>query len=385
MSRRTRWLLSGLSVRELLLPGLLCLSLFTGLLGSQRALAYAPEEEEDATAEEEGDLPAEQETEEPEEEIYWEKGMPFYEDKRTLSFQSVNSSYAVLVSADSGRIIAKKNAGEAMYPASMTKIMTVLVASDYILSGQGSLSDTVEITQDIADYVVTMQGTSVGFTVGERPTVADCLWGTALPSGADAALALARYVAGTEEAFVELMNAKAGELGLTDTHFENPVGMYADTNVTTALEMAQILLAATDNPLAWTVLSTRQYTTDATSLHPQGITVTNRFLKRLARQSVPGIVFSAKTGYLSKAGSCAASYFVSDAGEHFICVTGKAPGTWPCIYDHAAIYKVYTVRQEEEEVPEEAENEEALEEAVRDTEEDEVNAGAEDADWRENG
>lgn len=271
----------------------------------------------------------------------------------TAEFHNLDSEFAVLVNVDTGEIVASRNADAQMYPASMTKIMTVLTAAEEIDRNGINLSDTVEITQDILDYVVQEQGTAVGFVAGERPTVMDLLWGTALPSGADAALALARRIAGTEEAFVDLMNEKAQSMGLTATHFQNPVGMYDEENYTTPEEMAMILEEATKNELAWAVLSTQQYTTVRTRQHPEGITVHNRFLKRLSRQNVPGIVFSAKTGYVSKAGSCASSFFVANDGTRYMCVTGKAGNTWQCIYDQAAIYRVYCTPEEEEEEPEE--------------------------------
>gem|GEM_PF-2051198 len=270
----------------------------------------------------------------------------------TTEFKNLDSDYAVLINADTGEIIAEKNAHAQMYPASMTKIMTVLVAAEEIGRQGRNISDTVTITQDIIDYVVNNGGSAVGFELGEKPTVMDLLWGTALPSGADAALALARYVAGSEDAFVELMNEKTQELGLTDTHFTNPVGMYDDENYTTPVDMADILYAATKNSLAWAVLSTQQYTTSETRQHSDGITVTNRFLQRLSRQNVPGIVFSAKTGYIAKAGSCAASFFVSNDNIRYVCVTGKASNTWQCIYDQAAIYQVYCTPEEPEETEE---------------------------------
>lgn len=272
----------------------------------------------------------------------------------TAEFNNLDSQFAVLINVDTGEILASRNADEKMYPASMTKIMTVLTAAEAIDREEINLSDTVEITQDILDYVVEQQGTAVGFVLGERPTIMDLLWGTALPSGADAALALARRIAGSDEAFVDLMNEKVRSMGLKNTHFQNPVGMHDEENYTTPVEMAMILEEATQNDLAWAVLSTQQYTTVHTRQHTAGITVHNRFLKRLSRQNVPGIVFSAKTGYVSKAGSCAASFFVANDGIRYICVTGKAANTWQCIYDQAAIYRVYCTPEEvEEELPEE--------------------------------
>lgn len=271
----------------------------------------------------------------------------FKEDDDTVAFKSIDSDYAVLVNVDTGKIIAQRNAGERMYPASMTKVMTLLVAAEQ-LEGK-NLNDTVTITDDILAAVGAGNLSAVGFHAGEVVTVRDCLWGTALPSGADAALALGRYVAGSDAAFVELMNRKANELGLLDTHFTNDIGADDDDHYTTALDMAVIMRAVTHNQLAWTILSTVQYTTGFTNdAHPAGITVSNRFLRRIASQDVPGLVFSAKTGYVSRARACSVSYEVADDGQHYICVTAGADNSWHAIYDHRDIYYVYTGKEAHE-------------------------------------
>ena len=100
----------------------------------------------------------------------------------------------------------------------------------------------------------------VGWQIGDTPTIRSLLYGTILPSGADAAQALAIYTAGSEEAFVELMNKKLAELGISDTaHFTNAVGAYDEDHYCTALDMATILRAAIDNELCREVLSCHYY------------------------------------------------------------------------------------------------------------------------------
>lgn len=263
----------------------------------------------------------------------------FQKTEQTGTLGDISSSCGILVNADTGEILAAKDETARIVPASMTKVMTVLVAAEALQNK--NLSDTVEITEDILETVSADNDAAVGFQAGEAVTVADCLYGAALHSGADAAIALGRYVSGSDDAFVEAMNQKAEELGLSDTHFVNAVGAYDENQYSTVEDIAKILQAALDNDLARKVLSTRQYTTVKTSIHPDGITVSNRFLKRMETQDVPGIVFSAKTGYLSAAGFCAVSSMTGSDGTRYICCTAKAPDTWSCIYDHAAIYNAF--------------------------------------------
>lgn len=287
---------------------------------------------------------------------YGEETGLYQETEDTVSFRSISSTYGILVNTDTGEIVARREESTRMYPASMTKVMTVLVAAEHL----SNLSDTVEITEDIIEEVSTANAAAVGFQAGERVTVADCLFGTALASGADAALALGRYVAGSDEAFVEMMNEKAEELGLSDTHYENCIGMYDENHYTTVEDMAAVLQAALNDSTAAKALSARQYTTSKTTDHPDGITVRNLFLKRMEKQELPGIVFCAKTGYIQAAGFCAVSALTAEDGTHYICCTGDADSTWSCIYDHAAIYRVYAGTEETGESAEDA----ALEETV---------------------
>ncbi len=250
----------------------------------------------------------------------------------------VNANFAILVDSDSNLIVAEKNCEAKMYPASMTKVMTLLVACEHITN----LTDTVEITSDIVDYVNDNGASNCGFKSGEVVTVQDLLYGLILPSGADAALALVRYIAGSEEQFVNLMNQKAQELGISaTTHYTNTTGLYNDNHYTTAKDMALVMKYAAADPYASAVLSTRSYTTQPTNKHSSGLSFSNLFLKRIDTQSTGGTALMAKTGYVSKAGNCAVSYFTGASGKHYICVTGKTSGAWNVVYAHSALYKSY--------------------------------------------
>lgn len=250
----------------------------------------------------------------------------------------VNANFAILVDADASLVVAEKNGSAKMYPASMTKVMTLLVACEHITD----LSEKLEITQDIVDYVKKEGASNCGFKAGEQVTMLDLLYGLILPSGADAALALVRRIAGSEEQFVTLMNQKAQQLGISaTTHFTNCTGLYNDNHYSTAEDMAIIMRAASQNSVAATILTTRSYTTQANNKRSTGLSFSNLFLKRIDTQTTGGQVNFAKTGYVAKAGNCAVSYFTAASGRHYICVTGKTSGAWNVVSAHAALYSQY--------------------------------------------
>lgn len=264
-------------------------------------------------------------------------------DKTAEMPEEVESSYAVLVDLVDGTVVAGKEYDTIMNPASMTKILTLLVAVENIDLKKLD-TDTFEITQDITDYVFTNQMSQVGWNIGDTPTIRSLLYGTILPSGADAAQALAEYTAGSQEAFVDMMNKKLEELGISDTaHFTNVVGAYDEDHYCTALDMATILRAAIDNETCREVLSCHYY-----EVPPSGgedspsIDISNWFLRRIEDKDTHGTVICAKTGYVSESGFCAASYQESDNGGHYICVTADTYSNWACIYDHVDIYTAFT-------------------------------------------
>ncbi len=250
----------------------------------------------------------------------------------------VVSSYAIMVNTQTGEIMAQKNAKTIINPASMTKVLTVLVAAEHVTD----LDDTFTITQEITDYSFKNDCSNVGWEVGEVVTVRDLFFGTVLPSGGDAAVGLAEYVAGSHEAFVDLMNQKLEQLGLSSTaHFTNCVGLYDENHYCTVYDMAMILQAALDNPICREALSAKTYTTTATEQHPEGLLISNWFLRRIEDKDAGGFVLAGKTGYVVESGSCAASCALDGEENEYICVTANSTSSWRCIYDHVEIYKTF--------------------------------------------
>ena len=251
------------------------------------------------------------------------------------------SERVIFIDRASGDILAQKGYQERMNPASMTKVLTLLVAAEQV----EDLDDTFTITYDITDYCFANGCSNAGFEVDEEVTVRDMMYGTILPSGADAALGLAYYVSGSQEAFVELMNEKLEELGLSETsHFTNCMGIYAEDHYSTVYDIAMIMEAAMDNEICREVLNARTYTTSATTQHPEGMILSNWFLRRIEDKDTGGEMIGGKTGYVVQSGSCAVSAGRDEQGNEYICATQGSSSSWRCIYDHVALYDRYVKR-----------------------------------------
>lgn len=200
----------------------------------------------------------------------------------------VSAESAVLIEAESGNIIYEKNAHVRRGMASTTKIMTAICALE-----NADISATVTVPREAAG----IEGSSVYLREGEKITLENLLYALMLQSANDAAAAIAISVSGSLEAFAELMNAKAAELGTRDTHFENPHGLDGESHYTTAYELAKIAAYALGNETFARIVSTVKHTVPATE-HSPARTLVNH--NRLLREH--GDVIGVKTGYTKKCG-----------------------------------------------------------------------------------
>ena len=269
-----------------------------------------------------------------------EEKKPIYsptETEKTVELgDDIISNYAILIDLSTDSISARKNAKTVINPASMTKILTVLVAAEHVTN----LDDTFTMKKEILDYCYKNDCSIAEFNDGEKISIRDLFYATILPSGGEAALGLATYVAGSQEAFVEMMNKKLEELGLSQSaHFTNCIGIYDEEHYCSVYDMAIILKAAVENNICLDVLSTHTYTTSKTLEHPEGIIISNWFLRRIEDKDTGCEVICGKTGYVVESKNCAASYGKDSNGNEYICVTAGASSGWRCIYDHVAIYK----------------------------------------------
>jgi D-alanyl-D-alanine carboxypeptidase (penicillin-binding protein 5/6) len=207
---------------------------------------------------------------------------------------AVLSKSAILMDRDTGTIMYEKNSDEKLPPASMTKIMTLLLIMEALESGKITFDEKVRASE----YAASMGGSQIFLEEGEEMTVEDLLKGVAIASGNDASVALAERIAGSSEAFVNMMNERAKELGLKNTLFQNATGLPADDHYSTAKDMAIIAkeLLKYDGITKFTGVYEdylRQDTDD-----PFWLVNTNRLVK-----FYPG-VDGLKTGYTSEAKYC---------------------------------------------------------------------------------
>lgn len=144
------------------------------------------------------------------------------------------ASSAIVMEQDTGKVLFEKNSNEKLPPASMTKIMTMLLIMEEIGKGKLKLDDKVRTSE----HAASMGGSQIFLEPGEEMTVNEMLKGIAIASGNDASVAVAEHIAGSEEGFVDMMNKKAKDLGLKNTHFQNPTGLPAKNHYSTAYDMA---------------------------------------------------------------------------------------------------------------------------------------------------
>lgn len=250
----------------------------------------------------------------------------------------IRSDFAILIRLEDGSVLAEKDPDGKIYPASMTKVMTALVACEQITDWSADF----RMTQDIIDPLYLSDASLAGFVHDELVNVMDLVYGAILPSGAEATTALALTAAESEAEFAKLMNEKVQELELENTHFLNASGLHHEGHYTTVRDMAAILQAALANPRCFQVLTSADYTTAVTEKHPEGLYMFNKFLQRCGEVDQQGaVILGAKTGYTEQAGNCCASYGLSPDGTPCICVTAHCDGSMNVVKDHILLYSQY--------------------------------------------
>lgn len=210
---------------------------------------------------------------------------------RAESEPQIDGAAYVLMAGDSGEILASGNADVRRYPASTTKIMTLVLALEAVANGEASLEDTVTTSE----YAASMGGSQVYLYAGEQRTLEEMLIAVAVGSGNDASVAVAEHIGGSLGNFVEMMNARAAELGMSGTHYANPHGLHDPEHYTTAGDMAILAHHAINVPkmLDFTGIYEYQFRGEP---KPLVLWNTNRLLKWY--EGADGL----KTGYTSEAG-----------------------------------------------------------------------------------
>ena len=232
---------------------------------------------------------------------------------------SLSAESAILIDADSGRVLYQKNAFVRLPMASTTKIMTALVAIE-----SGNIDRAVKIDNRARG----VEGSSIYLADGEVLSMRDLVYALLLASANDAAAAIAFEISGSIEDFAILMNQKADELGLTSTHFVNPHGLHAEEHYTTAYDLAKITAEALKNEIFLEICSSK------TKKIPLNVNEGTRYLtnhNKLLR-SYNGCI-GVKTGFTKKSGRCLVSAAERE-GLRLVAVTLNAPDDWR---DHTAM------------------------------------------------
>jgi len=229
------------------------------------------------------------------------------------------SKYICVLDRENKSIIYEKDLKDKAYPASLTKIMTTIVALEHIEDLSAIAPIDIESYRDMVEQNSSM----AGFFGKEQVTYRDLLYGTMLPSGGEAANSLAINVAGNIENFVEMMNEKAAELKLENTHFTSPEGFHDKDQYTTAYDMAILLDYALENGHFKAIFTTDSYETTKTLDHPNGITLKSTVLSKLDETNQDGFtIIGGKSGTTYEAGQCWATLGIKDDHEYIVIVMG---------------------------------------------------------------
>ena len=247
----------------------------------------------------------------------------------------LNSNHAILYNLNDSSVLYEKNSTDKTSIASLTKIMTGIVAIENI----DNLDEKVKLTN--ADFKGLREANLVtaGFKVGEEVTYRDLLYGLMLPSGADAAQALTRLVAGSIDNYINLMNQKAVELGLKNTHFINPTGLDVEGHYSTVEDIGILFQYAIKNEEFLNIIKTKKYT-----ISNGRITLTSTIERAKQRYGLSmDYILGGKTGTTGDAGYCLAT-IANYNGVDYMLVTAKTnfPSTQPLNYQDAkTVYEYF--------------------------------------------
>ncbi len=247
----------------------------------------------------------------------------------------IYSKSAILYNMDDDIILYEKNSEERTSIASLTKIMTCIVAIENI----DNLDQKIILKSDVFTGLAEAGASVAGFRVGENVTFRDLLMGALLPSGADATRALALNISGSESEFVNLMNNKAIELGLKNTHFENTTGLESSNHYSTVKDISIILKYALKNQTFKDMYTTREYTTTSNlTFYSTLKKISNNYSFNVSN------ILGSKTGYTDEAGLCMSS-IANYNNVNYLLVTAGADyrGNVPRqLLDAITIYNFYS-------------------------------------------
>ena len=240
-----------------------------------------------------------------------------------ISGFELNAKAAMLISLDTGEVLYAKNENEKMYPASLTKMLAAVI----VLENTGDLDNTKITTTKSALRAISGTGASViGLKEGEELTVRQALYCLLVSSGGDIAYVIAEHYGGTTEGFMDMMNKKAQEIGMTSSHFGNPVGLHDEQTYTTASDIALLAQYALKYDAFAEITSTVRYNMAATNMSPARTLSTTNFLIDRSTNYYYKYAAGVKTGFTDEAGRCVVST-ASYEGYNYLCIIMNCDST----------------------------------------------------------
>ncbi len=272
----------------------------------------------------------------------------FADGSVAISSADINSEKAVVLNVTDNTIVASRQSSQIIYPASMTKVMTLIVVFENLKS-ENSLNEVITVSEEIVAKMEAAESSGYGIKAGEKLTVKDLIYVMILQSDNIACETLAEYIAGSSAAFVSMMNEKAVELGLSSstTLFQNCTGLHHQYHYTTCKDMAVIMAYAMQNTFCAEVLTAKSYTPSKNFRPGDGCTFWNALLVHGMNdgktQPKTAEIIAGKTGFTDykTSGQCLVSFAKGDDGKEYIVVTAKADSAAHRLDDHLYLYNTY--------------------------------------------
>lgn len=233
-----------------------------------------------------------------------------------ISDNKINSTSAIAININTKEVVYSKNPEDKIYPASLTKIMTTILG----VENTDNINKQIVIPGSVLNNSYSASASMAGFRGNDNVQFKDLLYGAMLPSGADATSLIAYFVSGSEDEFANLMNEKAEELNMNNTHFDNASGLHSNNNYTTVSDLSKLLLYSLDDGDFKAIFTSSKHKTF------NGLNFESTFSKTIKSHNISNnYILGAKTGYTGEAGLCLASYGEKN-GNEYIVITANAKG-----------------------------------------------------------
>ena len=254
--------------------------------------------------------------------------------------EEIYSEAALCIRRSDKKAMVALNEDERLYPASITKVMTVVVALEII----DDWDATVTLPREMFAELLRQNASVAGFVEGEKVKAIDLVYAAMLPSGADGSIGLAFLISGSEDEYVKLMNEKAAELGMTNSHFANVTGLHNEQTYSTARDIVTLFDYALKNETFRQIISNSTYTTSSTNKHPGGLTMSSTVYSAFRSVTTDyDYILGGKTGYTEEAGQTLVTLAKINGEEYILVTLGAGNGAQKPKYSAMDAVTIYSM------------------------------------------